>query len=327
MIILLKILLVGSILVYLVQSGRLNFEKLMLFKDAPEILALMVGVLVLVVVPMATFRWWLLLRAIGVQVKPKQTFILTWIGNFFNTTLPGAVTGDVVKGYYVIKAQHEEGRTRAFMTLLIDRIVGLFGLIVMAFLALVLNLELILSQERLHSLAWMITVLFGGTVVFYAIAVFPFKEGRDPFIRLFQRLPAKKISLKVYSAFKSYQHQKSTLLLTLLLAIGIHTLIALLFFQVAHLMGLKEMELATQFFLMPIGLITVAIPLAPGGIGIGHAAFESLYQLAGFSGGADIFNLFVIVQLGVYLLGGIPYFLYNSKYKIPEEQKDLLEKK
>ncbi len=327
LIILLKILLVGSILVYLVQSGRLNFEKLMLFKDAPEILALMVGALVLVVVPMATFRWWLLLRAIGVQVNPKQTFILTWIGNFFNTTLPGAVTGDVVKGYYVIKAQHEEGRTRAFMTLLIDRIVGLFGLIVMAFLALVLNLELILSQERLHSLAWMITVLFGATVVFYAIAVFPFKEGRDPFIRLFQRLPAKKISLKVYSAFKSYQHQKSTLLLTLLLAIGIHTLIALLFFQVANLMGLKEMELATQFFLMPIGLITVAIPIAPGGIGIGHAAFESLYQLAGFSGGADIFNLFVIVQLGVYLLGGIPYFLYSDEYQIPEEQQDLLEKK
>ena len=320
-----KMLLVGSILVYLVQSGRLNFEKLMLFKDAPEILAMMIGVLVLVVVPMATFRWWLLLRAIGVQVKPKQIFILTWIGNFFNTTLPGAVTGDVVKGYYVIKAQQEEGRTRAFMTLLIDRFVGLFGLIVMAFLALVFNLELILSQERLHSLAWMITILFGGTVLFYTITLFPFKEGRDPFIRLFQRLPAKKISLKVYSAFKSYQHQKTTLLLTLLLAIGIHTLIALLFFQVANLMGIEDMELATQFFLMPIGLITVAIPLAPGGIGIGHAAFESLYQLVGYSGGADIFNLFIIVQLGVFLLGGIPYFLYSSKYKIPAEQQDLLE--
>jgi len=318
-------LLVGSILVYLVQSGRLNFEKLMLFKDAPEILAMMIGVLVLVVVPMATFRWWLLLRAIGVQVKPKQIFILTWIGNFFNTTLPGAVTGDVVKGYYVIKAQQEEGRTRAFMTLLIDRFVGLFGLIVMAFLALVFNLELILSQERLHSLAWMITILFGGTVLFYTIALFPFTEGRDPFIRLFQRLPAKKISLKVYSAFKSYQHQKTTLLLTLLLSIGIHTLIALLFFQVANLMGIEDMELATQFFLMPIGLITVAIPLAPGGIGIGHAAFESLYQLVGYSGGADIFNLFIIVQLGVFLLGGIPYFLYSSKYKIPAEQQDLLE--
>jgi hypothetical protein len=97
-----------------------------------------------------------------------------------------------------------------------------------------------------------------------------------------------------------------------------------LFFQVAHLIGVKEMNLATQFFLMPIGLITVAIPIAPGGIGIGHVAFESLYQLAGLSGGADIFNLFIIVQLGVFLLGGIPYFLYSSEYKIPENQKDML---
>jgi len=251
LLILLKIGVVGSILVYLIQSGRLNFEKLMLFRDAPEILALMVGVLFFAVVPMAALRWWLLLRAIGVPLKPKQTFLLTWIGNFFNTTLPGAVTGDVVKGYYVIKAQHEEGRTRAFMTLLIDRFVGLFGLIVMAFFALIFNLELILSQDRLHSLAWIIVALFVGTVLFYAIVLFPFKEGRDPFIRLFQRLPAKKFSLKVYSAFKSYQHQKRTLALTLLLSIGIHTLVALLFFQVTLLMGIKEMELATQFFLMP----------------------------------------------------------------------------
>ena len=127
---LLKLVIIFSILIYLVHSGRLNFEKLLLFRDAPEILALMVAVLVLIVVPLATFRWWLLLRAIGLQVKPKQTFLLTWIGNFFNTTLPGAVTGDVIKGYYVIKAQKEEGRTPALMTLLIDRFVGLSGLIV-----------------------------------------------------------------------------------------------------------------------------------------------------------------------------------------------------
>jgi len=315
---LLKMLVVGAILIYLIRSGRLNFEKLLLFRDAPEILTIMVGVFILAVVPIATFRWWLLLRAIGVPVEPKQTFVLTWIGNFFNTTLPGAVTGDVVKGYYVIKAQQEEGRTRAFMTLLIDRFVGLFGLIVMAFLALIFNLELILSQERLHPLAWMIVALFLVTVLFYAIALFPFKKGHDPFLRLFHRLPASKFSIKVYSAFKRFQHKKTTLFLTLLLSIGLHTLIALIFFQVAHLMGIKEMELATQFFLMPIGLITVAIPIAPGGIGIGHIAFESLYQLAGYSGGADIFNLFIIVQLGVYLLGGIPYFFYSSEYKIPK---------
>ena len=321
---LLKLVIVFSILIYLVNSGRLNFEKLLLFRDAPEILALMVAVLVLIVVPLATFRWWLLLRAIGLRVKPKQTFLLTWIGNFFNTTLPGAVTGDVIKGYYVIKAQKEEGRTPALMTLLIDRFVGLFGLIVMAFLALVFNLELIMSQENMHPLAWMITAMFLLTLLFYFIAIFPFKEGHDPFILLFNRLPASKLTIKVYSAFKRFQHQKKTLMLTLVIAIVIHSLIALIFLQLAHLIGIKEMNLATQFFLMPIGLITVAIPVAPGGIGIGHIAFESLYQLAGLSGGADIFNLFIIVQLGVFLLGGIPYFLYGNEYKIPDNQEEML---
>ena len=76
---------------------------------------------------------------------------------------------------------------------------------------------------------------------------------------------------------------------------------------------------------MPIGLITIAIPIAPGGIGIGHVAFESLYQLAGLSGGADIFNLYIIVQLAVFLLGGIPYFLYSSNYQIPKNSKKMIE--
>ncbi|MBG56092.1 MAG: hypothetical protein CL935_03055, partial [Deltaproteobacteria bacterium] len=94
---LLKLVIVFSILIYLVYSGRLNFEKFLLFRESPGILAFMIFVLVLIVVPLATFRWWLLLRAIGLPVEPKQTFLLTWIGNFFNTTLPGAFTGDVVK--------------------------------------------------------------------------------------------------------------------------------------------------------------------------------------------------------------------------------------
>ena len=321
---LLKIVIVGSILIYLVQSGRLNFEKLFLFQEAPEILAIMFGILIFLVVPMASIRWWLLLRAIGIRVNPRQAFVLTWIGNFFNTTLPGAVTGDVVKGYYVIKALNEEGRTKSFMTLLIDRFVGLSGLIVIAFFALVFNFELIISQERLHSLAGIIVALFVGTMFFYTIALYPFKENHDPFLRLFQIMPGSKFSIKVYTAFKSFQHQKKTLFLTLLLSMCIHTLISLIFIQVSHLIGIKEMELATQFFIMPIGLITVAIPIAPGGIGIGHVAFESLYQLVGLSGGADIFNLFIIVQLAVFLLGGIPYFLYNSNYKIPKNSEKII---
>ena len=321
---LLRMGLVAAIFYYLIRSDRLNFERLLLFREAPGVLAMMLGVLVFIVVPMAALRWWLLLKAAGLHVESWRTLILTWIGNFFNATLPGAVTGDVVRAYYMIKAQRGEGRSRAFMTLLMDRFVGLFGLIVMAFLALLCNLKLIWSLPVLYSLAWTTITMFVGTVLFCTLALLPFQEGRDPFVWLFSHLPAKTFTLQIYNAFKAYQQQKFILLVTLLLAIGIHCLIALLFFQMARLIGVGEMTLGMQFFIMPLGLITVAIPIAPGGIGIGHLAFESLYHLAGVSGGADIFNLFIIVQLGVSLLGGIPYFLYKSEYKVPDSQEPAL---
>jgi len=318
-----KIGVVGGILFYLVKSGRLNFERLLLFQESPLTLLLLVGTLAFVVVPLASLRWWLLLRAVDLEIPPLRAFFLTWIGNFFNVTLPGAISGDVVKGYYVLKVQKGEGRTRAFMTLLIDRFVGLFGLIVMAFAALVLNYAFVMEQKALHNLAFAIIGLFAGTLLFYAVALFPFKEGKDPFLRLLGKLPARDFTTKVYLAFKRYQNEKKTLAATLAIAISIHSCIAVLFFQITQLIGVEGLNLGTQFFLMPIGLITIAIPLAPGGVGIGHAAFESLYQLVGVSGGADIFNLFVIVQLAVFLLGGIPYFFYSHDYEVPEEMSSI----
>ena len=85
------------------------------------------------------------------------------------------------------------------------------------------------------------------------------------------------------------------------------------------MIGVKELSLATQFFIMPIGLIVVALPIAPGGVGVGHLAFGELYRYVGISEGADIFNLFIIIQLAVYLLGVIPYLLRAGKYRLPRD--------
>ena len=48
---LLKLVIVFSILIYLVNSGKLNFEKLLLFREAPGILAFLVFVLIAALVP------------------------------------------------------------------------------------------------------------------------------------------------------------------------------------------------------------------------------------------------------------------------------------
>ncbi len=45
------------------------------------------------------------------------------------------------------------------------------------------------------------------------------------------------------------------------------------------------MSFFSLFSIFPIGMLLTALPLAPGGLGVGHLAFEKLYQLIGLSEG------------------------------------------
>ena len=44
----------------------------------------------------------------------------------------------------------------------------------------------------------------------------------------------------------------------------------------------------------PLAILVTALPLAPGGMGVGHVAFEEVLGIVGISGGANIFNLFFL---------------------------------
>ena len=301
----------------MVNSGKLDITRVALFWRHPATLAAILSILTLVVVPAAALRWWLLLRAMGIRMPIGRSLLLTWIGNFFNTALPGSISGDFVKGYYIIDANRGGEKAKAFTTLVIDRFTGLFGLVVMAFIALLFNWPLILAQPQLQPLAAAVAALFAATVFFYGIVLYRFGKGSDPFITVLNALPKSAFFLNIYTTFKSYQHHKNTLLATLVLSIGIHAAIAAIFAMIAGMIGVGNLGAALQSLIMPVGLIAIAVPIAPSGVGVGHVAFDSLYAIGGISGGADIFNLYLILQIAVYLLGGIAYFLYNSKYKIP----------
>jgi len=54
-----------------------------------------------------------------------------------------------------------------------------------------------------------------------------------------------------------------------------------------------------------VGLLVAALPITPGGIGVGHVALAGMYGALGYDRGADVYNLFVLPQLGLNLLGGL----------------------
>jgi uncharacterized membrane protein YbhN (UPF0104 family) len=76
---------------------------------------------------------------------------------------------------------------------------------------------------------------------------------------------------------------------------------------------------------LPFGMIATVLPIAPGGLGVGHVAFDKLYSLIGLSGGANVFNAIAISQLALNLTGIIPYLFMRRRGDMPEVKQNEFE--
>src|SRR5205823_5762032 len=85
------------------------------------ILIYLMGVLVTFV------RWFILVRAQKLPFTLPDAIRLGLIGFYLNAYLPGGVGGDIIKAAFLVKEQSR--RTVAVATVLIDRAMGLWGIL------------------------------------------------------------------------------------------------------------------------------------------------------------------------------------------------------
>src|SRR5712691_11268559 len=76
------------------------------------------------------WRWWLLLDAQSVQVAPRTLLGSMLVALFFNNFLPSNIGGDVVR--IRDTARSAGSTTLATMVVLVDRVIGLMGLVLVA---------------------------------------------------------------------------------------------------------------------------------------------------------------------------------------------------
>ncbi|MEX1099136.1 MAG: lysylphosphatidylglycerol synthase domain-containing protein, partial [Bacteriovoracaceae bacterium] len=125
----LKFLFAFGLIYWLINSGKLDLDVLGEAADDP--LRMIAGFLIIILILLlATWRYFLIITD-KMQKKPPFLKItkFNWIGMFFNSVLPGSVSGDIVKIFYL--KELDSGLSNRFLlaSVLIDRFVGLFGLI------------------------------------------------------------------------------------------------------------------------------------------------------------------------------------------------------
>lgn len=314
LILVLKLSLAGGLIAWMSKSGKLELDQLRILIDRPEIFALTLTLWGAVSLFLGSIRWRSLLLGMNIDIGLKRTMQLQAIGFFFNSAMPGAVGGDVIKAVYILRESHSKKRTPAMMSIILDRVIGLIGLFTFGALATIMNFQLLFQSPTLRPMLLFIYIFLLVAAIAGVVVFFPHKEGSDPVERFLRKdLKGAKMLAKIYSALRGYRHHPRYLIYAWLISIFCQFLWFVYYVVLTEIVSTGEVKFSALAAIFPIGILTTAIPVTPGGLGVGHVAFGKLYETIGLSSGATVFNIACLGQLGLNMLGIIPYLFFKSR--------------
>ena len=326
---LIRLSVVAVIFIFLFKSGQLDSKNLgaVLSNPAP----FLTGVLLLIIGgAVAVVRWQKLLEVQEIVVPYWDAIRLTFIGFFFSTVIPGAVTGDVVKAYYVVRGRKK--KAEAVVTILLDRVIGMYTMVVVAIVVILLGWvttmtgaeEELRNDKKVWAVAlFMWAIFLVMTAAFIIASSTKLRESR--LIGWFlEKVPFKETVRSLYEAAYLYgRHPREFLMALLYSFIAQGPLYGGILFM-ARTVHTEGITLGGYLFIFPVGLIVNALPILPGGLGQGEAAFEWLFGLFHSDRGAEVALLFhiaiIIIAIGI---GGFFYLLGKKEYDIRIAEEEL----
>lgn len=290
-----KIMVTAAIVAWLIQSGRLDLNRLRSLTGGP-VLAALFGFRVLASV-LPIVRWQLLVRGQGYDFPLGQAMHIGLIGSFFNSVTPSTLGQDGARLFYGRQLQ-VAGNAALVCSIAADRLIGLAALAVLgvAFGGLYHGQ---LAGGRSEWLALGPLAFLGGLALCGAAAF-----GGLTAVR--RRLPeAAKAALAAVDQLRS---RPGLLLAAFLLSCGGHLAIMGSYYCAFVTLGGTPPVLAV-LAISPALTLLRGLPLTPMSLGVMEWASETLYSLAGQEDGAEVVLVTRAVTLLFGLVCGLLYFV------------------
>jgi len=228
-------------------------------------------------------RWHVLLRGAALPTGIGEVLRLSWIGNFAGMLLPGGLTsGDLVKGVAITR-HHAHARTRAVLTIVIDRVLGLLALGALAGAALLFAPRV----EELHAVRVVLLVMLGGAAVGALLLFSPRARAWTPLARIAALLPFPALVAELGDGLEMYRARPATLAGAWLLGAAGQLFYLVAFAVYATAMG-GPLPLLAVGAGVPAALLVQAVPALPGGWGLGDVGFVVCLAAFGVPAGAAL---------------------------------------
>lgn len=254
----------------------------------------------------STWRWGLLLKAQGLVFSFKKLASSFLVATFFNNFLPSNIGGDVIR--IADTAPAAGSKTLATTVVLLDRGIGLLGLVLMAAVGATV-------APRLGHMAGALgaSMLWGGFVVAMAIAtvalLFPaaFTRLLHP-LRLLHAEWVDERLARLTAALSRFRGAPAALGGCFAGAIVVQTVLVAFYLAIAHSMhipiGFGELAV-----IVPVTFIVQMIPLSMNGFGVREATFGFYFTHLGLPLESALLVSFVGAALIMLfsLSGGVAY--------------------
>ncbi len=309
-----KICLGVGLIIYLINSGYLNLQLIIEAINSHPWWFLFATCLLFIPVLLTSYRWWLLLLAQDTKISFSKTISLNFIGLFFNLCLPGGTGGDLAKCYYIASI-YPDKKTATITTVLIDRFLGLSGLVLVGSISILLNPKIsYFAKGPIKIISTTILLLSAGMLIGLVLFLnFPISF-IDLYPEKISHLPGGKLIQKFYHAVRIYRNHQSVIYVSLFLSTLVHTTIIIMTIIFGRISGAS---LSWGFYgvITPLGLLANSLPISPAGLGVGEAVFEYFYNQVNCSLGGEIMALFHLVHIFWGFLGLPFYLLFKKKPK------------
>lgn len=277
-------------------------------------------------------RWFVLVRALDLPFTLRNAVRLGMVGTFYNTFLPGAIGGDIMKAFFIAKGQPSR-RAAAVSTVVADRALGLFGLLVFGGFvggAIWLAERAGWAEPRISTNPKLLWLIIGSAVAAVVVALGYVSLGWVSPASA-ERIDAKlkgirKVGPTVAELFETglrYRRRPKAILIGVGLSAVGHLLMILLFHFAVQVYPPADRAFLGTFgehiVIAPIGFIVQAVAPLPGGLGVAEFSFGGLYEILR-PGGGNVVGLTGRLALRVieWVLGGVCYIVYlTMKAELP----------
>ncbi len=251
------------------------------------------------------YRWRMLLKGAGIHLSLKRIIISFSGGIFFNLFLPSTIGGDLIRS--IDLGVHTKRPKEIFATVILDRLSGYIGLVIVTLSALLFGYRFIQSKSVATAVLIIASILVGILLVFFNDFIY------SRINKLLHSPKAGKIREYITDVHKEiyvFRRHKIIILSNILLSIMVQAIMPVVFYIIALALGVNINIIYFFVYLPIIGAITL-LPISIGGLGLRDAITIFFFAQAGLSKDISFaMSLLNFSFLAVYAgIGGIIYVL------------------